>query len=480
MKRLLPRGFSGPVLLGEGGFGIVYRAYHPRLDRNVVIKILPRRSRADRERILREAVTMGRLHLACVPQVYDAFVKQGKVCLIMQWIRGIDLATFLRSRPPLEHRREVAEGVLRALAALHQAGCAHRDLKPGNIIISPLAGPTLVDFGLARHTNDRTVTRANVIGGTYGFLAPELLKQADQPVEFQRADVYSAGMVLKQLFGEDNESSVVSLLTRSNPGDRPANASEALRHWPAELSPSGGDPDWESIAETATRNDLSEKLVRSARRLAEAGQLEQAYRLGLECLRENPDSPGGLKLMSDFSGYARSRRRRTVLFRLAAGGALACIVSALLVLTGGRDRELIEAIQAESNPQAVTSHLSRSEPPPAYDGVEFRFTDPPIRSLRATLQIFAARAGHSYFLDGSPLSLDSTSGRPIVLRLPPGAYRLSAVSPDDAAWSYRIEVLPFQQCRINASAIETIQSRNANRGDGKVPAHEEPHSDRQL
>lgn len=480
MRRLLPRGFSCPVLLGEGGFGTVYRAYHPRLDRNVVIKILARRSRADRERILREAVTMGRLHLACVPQVYDAFVKHGHVYLVMQWIRGIDVTTFLRSRPPLQHRRAVARGVLHALAALHQANCAHRDLKPGNIIISPAAGPALVDFGLARHIDNRTVTSANVIGGTYGFLAPELLKQTDGPLDYQRADVYSAGIVLKQLLEEDSESSVVNLCTRSNPVDRPANATEALRHWPIEWSSSADDDDWDSIAGTATRNDISEKLVQGARTLAAAGRLEEAYRLGLECLRENPDSPGGLKLMSGFSGYARSRRRRTLLARSAAGAAVACIAAVLLLHTRGRDHELIEAVQAEPSVAAGASNLSRAEPPPAYDAGEFRTSNPVFRSLEATLQIFAARGSRSYFIDGAPLTLDSTSGRPIVLRLPAGAYRLSAVLPGRTAWTYRVRLLPFQHCSINASAIEKIQFRNANRGEERGSAQERLHSNGQL
>ena len=188
--------------IGEGGMGRVLLAEDEALRRKVALKTLKRTDRSSRRRFLREARAAARVNHPNVCPIFEVGQERGRPFLAMELLAGETLASRLR-RGPLPHAEalDVAEDVLAALAALHDAGVVHRDLKPSNIFLTP-HGARLLDFGVARElpadvarglattTDD---TRPGLIIGTPGYMAPEqvLGKTADA-----RADLFSAGVVL--------------------------------------------------------------------------------------------------------------------------------------------------------------------------------------------------------------------------------------------------------------------------------------------
>lgn len=163
-------------VLGEGGEGIVFAAYDPRLDRRVALKILPRRGDAPSADVaLREARAMARLADPNVLSVYDAGMVDGAVYVVLEYVRGRTLATVLREEDlsaaqVLALYREAGRG----LAAAHRAGVVHGDFKPGNVLVGDDGRVRVMDFGLARlaGADERHLSRF----GTLAYMAPERLR----------------------------------------------------------------------------------------------------------------------------------------------------------------------------------------------------------------------------------------------------------------------------------------------------------------
>ena len=173
--------------VGAGGMGVVYRARDERLDRDVAIKVLPAGALADdeaRTRFRKEAMALSRLNHPNVATIHD-FNSEGDVdFLAMEYIPGVTLAEML---PPgglpepevIRLGRQAAE----ALEAAHEQGLIHRDLKPGNIMVTPKGLVKLLDFGLAKLLRpsgpvDKTLTFAGTesFSGTLAYMAPEQLE----------------------------------------------------------------------------------------------------------------------------------------------------------------------------------------------------------------------------------------------------------------------------------------------------------------
>ena len=188
------------ALIGQGGFGRVYRAFDTWLERAVAVKV-PRVDRpvtggeVDQCRI--EARKVARLRHPHIVPVHDVG-REGNTCFIVgEWIEGTNLAVRIKEDRP-EHRESagiVAE-VADALAHAHRAGFVHRDIKPANILIDPQGRAYLTDFGIAVVEEDllRDVTAA----GTLPYMAPEQLGDGLGPVD-HRADLYALGVVLYEL-----------------------------------------------------------------------------------------------------------------------------------------------------------------------------------------------------------------------------------------------------------------------------------------
>lgn len=166
-------------VLGRGGMGVVFRAEHLRMSRQVALKVIAPDYSADPEflaRFQREAALQASLDSPHIVSVYDHGEIDGYPFIASQLITGGDLASFLKERGPLSRRdaTELTLQVASALAAAHQAGIVHRDVKPSNVLLRPGTEVFvyLCDFGVAQ-VLDSELTKAGNIVGTYAYLAPE-------------------------------------------------------------------------------------------------------------------------------------------------------------------------------------------------------------------------------------------------------------------------------------------------------------------
>jgi predicted Ser/Thr protein kinase len=175
-------GYTIVAPLGSGGMGTVYRA----LDGGgspVALKLLHPHVGADpvaRNRLRREVLALQRLHHPGVAAVLDAEADSTEAFLVTELVAGDDLEDYVRRHGPLDADalHELAEGLRGALTAVHEAGVVHRDLKPGNVLVTD-SGPVLIDFGIAQAADDARVTSTGLVLGTPGYLAPELLDDAE-------------------------------------------------------------------------------------------------------------------------------------------------------------------------------------------------------------------------------------------------------------------------------------------------------------
>jgi eukaryotic-like serine/threonine-protein kinase len=186
------------TVLGHGGMGTVYRAWHVGLDREIALKIVPPGvgDRAATVRFEREARNAARLdHPGCVRVLDVGTTPDGHRFLAMDLLRGTTLRHRLASGPiaTSEAVRTVA-AVLDALAHAHDRGVVHRDVKPENIMLTPR--PVLIDFGLSWALGDAHVTRRGTTVGSPSYLAPE--RALGHPGD-HRADVYAAGVILYEM-----------------------------------------------------------------------------------------------------------------------------------------------------------------------------------------------------------------------------------------------------------------------------------------
>ena len=144
--------------LGEGGMGVVYRAYDPELDRKVAIKVLRTGRASDdaRKRLVREARALAQLSHPNVVQVHEAGIDGGDVFVVMEFVEGMSVKEWCQTEPR-PHWRDVLQAYLAAaegLAAAHEKGLIHRDIKPANLLRGADGRIRVADFGLARDHRD--------------------------------------------------------------------------------------------------------------------------------------------------------------------------------------------------------------------------------------------------------------------------------------------------------------------------------------
>lgn len=214
-------------LLGRGGMGIVYFGRDTRLDRPVAIKALPPEFIHDdrfRSRLRREAMAAAALSHPGIATIFTLEEFDGRLYLIREYVAGRTLRETLRQGPlPIDEILAIASNVARALAAAHGHGIIHRDLKPENVMHTSGGGIKVVDFGLARFEHGgglTTLTRPGGVGGTPGYIAPEVLR--GDPVD-TRADQFSFGVLLYELvagrrpFEAADDASTVARILEADP-----------------------------------------------------------------------------------------------------------------------------------------------------------------------------------------------------------------------------------------------------------------------
>jgi len=225
--------------IGEGGMGAVWKATDTTLDRSVAIKVLLDSVTADAERVARlerEARLLGSFSHPNIAVLHGLQEDEGIRFLVMELVEGEDLAQRLRrGRLSTEEALKIARQVAEALEAAHRQGVIHRDLKPANIKVTPEGTVKVLDFGLAKalesaggqdarlsHSPTLTVahTRAGVILGTAGYMAPEQVRGKAVDV---RADVWAFGIVLYEMlsgtapFGGETVSDTLARVLEREP-----------------------------------------------------------------------------------------------------------------------------------------------------------------------------------------------------------------------------------------------------------------------
>jgi eukaryotic-like serine/threonine-protein kinase len=200
--RILAGRYRLEEVIGRGGMSTVYRGTDLSLDRVVAVKVamdpLLERDPVYASRFKREARATAALSNPGLATVFDAGADGPTRYIVMEYVEGRDLAAILRDERPLDIRRaeRIAEQVADTLAAAHAAGIVHRDIKPGNIMVTPQERVKVLDFGIARTTDGVNLTQTASVLGTAPYMAPE--QAMGQPAD-ARSDIYSLGCVLYEM-----------------------------------------------------------------------------------------------------------------------------------------------------------------------------------------------------------------------------------------------------------------------------------------
>jgi len=292
--------------LGNGGFGMVWRAHHLVTAQIVAIKILAPDIFPESTLILREEVEILAAH-ALDGTPYIVKVLGGGTSprphIVMEFVEGADLASILRSEQsrtlPATRVIEISRDVARALAALHQAGIVHRDVKPANVLVSKDGPAKLTDFGIAKIMGYQTVTATGQLPMTMAYAAPEVWEGNVSP----SSDIYALGVMMFQaLVGEtpftgtfadlyrqhaskepdlsrlpdDTPAALRELIGRclqKREADRPADASECVR-----------------ILDGLVQSDGNSPLVREPERFGPWKRIERSVPNGYAFLCEHQET----------------------------------------------------------------------------------------------------------------------------------------------------------------------------------------------
>ncbi|HSG00465.1 MAG TPA: protein kinase [Vicinamibacterales bacterium] len=238
-SRLGPYEIVAPI--GAGGMGEVYEARDTRLDRTVAIKVLPAHVAADperRSRFEREARAVAKLSHPNILAIYDVGEADGVRFMVSELVEGVPVSGPL----PLRRLLELAVQITDGLAAAHEAGIVHRDIKPDNILITRDGRAKILDFGLAREESQpgggsgatQTVTSAGTVLGTVAYMSPE---QARARPADARSDQFSFGLVLyelvtgRQAFTRDSAAQTLSAIIEADPDLTPLDGLPAPLRW---------------------------------------------------------------------------------------------------------------------------------------------------------------------------------------------------------------------------------------------------------
>jgi eukaryotic-like serine/threonine-protein kinase len=196
-------GYEVQAVLGRGGMGVVFKAWHLRLNRPVALKLLldsAYATPAERARLLQEAELVAGLRHPNIVQVHDVGEQDGRPYFTMEFIEGGSLAEALAGTPqPARQAAGLLATLAEAVHVAHQAGIVHRDLKPGNVLLTADGTPKVSDFGLARHLDGGAgLTRTGTALGTPGYMAPEQALGQSRAVG-PATDVYALGAILYEL-----------------------------------------------------------------------------------------------------------------------------------------------------------------------------------------------------------------------------------------------------------------------------------------
>ncbi|AXY25593.1 serine/threonine protein kinase [Suicoccus acidiformans] len=207
--------------IGQGGMANVYLAHDLILNRDVAVKVLRYDFQNDQDairRFQREAMSASQLLHHNIVEVYDVDEEQNEQYIVMEYVNGDDLKTFIRENAPisLELAVNIMSQILSAIDVAHRHGIIHRDIKPQNILMTENNQVKITDFGIAIALTDTSITQTNTLLGSVHYLSPEQARGANATT---KSDIYALGVVLYEL------------ITGSVPFDGESAVSVALKHF---------------------------------------------------------------------------------------------------------------------------------------------------------------------------------------------------------------------------------------------------------
>ena len=353
-------------VLGEGGMAKVFRGTDRVLGRTVAVKVLGSQFARDDSsvaRFRREAQSAAALNHPNVVSVFDTGSDDGVHWIVMEFVEGPTLKDVIEKDGALAPDRalQIARDVALALASAHVKGLVHRDVKPGNIMITPSGETKVLDFGIARavtSTGDPTLTKTGFVMGTAAYLSPE--QAQGKPVD-ARSDIYSLGCVLYEM------------LAGRPPFEGGSPVAVASAHMSAEAEPiSRVNPavprEAEAVVARAMRKDPEERY-QDAQDMAEdlgrvaTGEVPLAAAAAAGAATEPVHRPGGdtRVLPAGLPEPLRESFRRSPWLPAALIGALllvlALVAGFVLLSSGSRERP-----RERSEPTTPTESPTSEQP----------------------------------------------------------------------------------------------------------------------
>jgi serine/threonine protein kinase len=381
-------------VIGRGGMGVVYRVEHLRMGKIAAMKVLHRDLAQDAEivqRFEREAAAISKLHHPHTVQVFDFGTAQGALYLIMEYVRGLDLARIISRDGPMPWPRcaPLFAQICGALQEAHELGIVHRDLKPENVLITRSTRgrdyAKVLDFGLAKldqRGRPSRETERNAIVGTPYFMAPEQIRGDEVDA---RTDLYSFGaLMFEVLTGEHlyTASTAVGVLTKHLTAEPDAPSMRAPKQG---IPPAvdqvcrkalARDPQarWQTAAQLG--EFIEEIYSETVHDTTPGGRFGSRPHVSGRLVFERDDRTTDLRLRrSDIDAFERGlRRRRAIVLGITVALLAAAIVAGAMLLS--REPLIVREEREPNNDVSQANRIAAGAPVVGHLGKRRTETEP--------------------------------------------------------------------------------------------------------